>query len=223
MKKLLLSVVFSVLYVTSASADMGVNVGVSGNAGIFAASASESFSDNSATSTNQNGSEHGSAGWASVFIEKSIGERLLIGLDYVPAALETDTTETAKSDKRTASSDAITASTNKIQIDFEDLTTVYLGAMFTENFYAKVGVMHVDVVTNESLGTGSTYGNVELDGTMFGMGYHASNDNGTFFRFEGNYLSFDGNTVTSGTDSEKSIKLKNLDGVSGKISIGKTF
>jgi len=223
MKKLLLSVVFSVLYVTSASADMGVNVGVSGNAGIFAASATESFSDNSATSTNQNGSEHGSAGWASVFIEKSIGERLMIGLDYVPTALETDTTETAKSDKRTASSDAITASTNKIQIDFEDLTTVYLGAMLTENFYAKVGVMHVDVVTNESLGTGSTYGNVELDGTMFGMGYHASNDNGTFFRFEGNYLSFDGNTVTSGTDSEKSIKLKNLDGVSGKISIGKTF
>ena len=221
MKKLLLSVVFSVLYVTSASADLGVNVGVSGNAGIFAASASEVTT--TAGGNNQNGSEHGSAGWASVYVEKSIGDRLMIGIDYVPMALETDTTETAKSDKRTASSEAVTASTNKVQIDFEDLTTVYIGAMLTENFYSKVGVMHVDVVTNESLGTGSTYGNVELDGTMFGMGYHASNDNGTFFRFEGNYLSFDGNTVTSGTDSEKSIKLKNLDGVSGKISIGKTF
>ena len=36
-------------------------------------------------------------------------------------------------------------------IDFEDLTTVYLGAMLTENFYLKAGVMHVDVITNESL------------------------------------------------------------------------
>ena len=223
MKKLLLSVVFSVFYVTSASADLGVNVGVSGNAGLFAASASEQFSTTDDTQTNQNGTEHGSAGWASIFVEKSIGERLMLGIDYVPAALETDTTETAKSDKRTVRSDAITASTNKIQIDFEDLTTVYLGAMLTENFYLKAGVMHVDVITNESLGTGSAYGNVELDGTMFGMGYHASNDNGTFFRFEGNYLQFDGNTVTSSTDSEKSIKLKNLDGVSGKISFGKTF
>ena len=223
MKKLLLSVVFSVFYVTSASADLGVNVGVSGNAGLFAASASEQFSTTDTTQTNQNGSEHGSAGWASVFIEKSIGDKLMVGLDYVPAALETDTTETAKSDKRTASSDAVTASTNKIQIDFEDLTTLYVGAMLTENFYVKAGIMHVDVITNESLGTGSTYGNVELDGSMFGMGYHASNDNGTFFRFEGNYLTFDGNSVTSGTDSGKTIKLKNLDGISGKVSIGKTF
>ena len=223
MKKLLLSVVLSVLYVTSASADLGVNVGVSGNAGLFAASASEQFSTTDTTQTNQNGSEHGSAGWASVFIEKSIGDKLMVGLDYVPAALETDTTETAKSDKRTASSDAVTASTNKIQIDFEDLTTLYVGAMLTENFYVKAGIMHVDVITNESLGTGSTYGNVELDGSMFGMGYHASNDNGTFFRFEGNYLTFDGNSVTSGTDSGKTIKLKNLDGISGKVSIGKTF
>ena len=223
MKKLLLSVVFSVFYVTSASADLGVNVGVSGNAGLFAASANESFSDNTTASTNQNGTEHGSAGWGSVFIEKSIGDRIMIGVDYVPAALETDTTETAKSDKRTANSDAITQSNNKVQVDFEDLTTVYVGAMITENFYVKAGLTHVDVVTNESLGTGSAYGNVELDGSMFGMGYHVANDSGVFFRFEGNYLSFDGNSVTSSTDSTKTIKLKNLDGVSGKISVGKTF
>ena len=36
MKKLLLTCVLSFFYVTSASADLGVNVGVSGQAGIFA-------------------------------------------------------------------------------------------------------------------------------------------------------------------------------------------
>ena len=221
MKKLFLSVVFSVLYVTSASADLGVNIGVSGNAGIFAASANESHT--TAGGKNQNGSEHGSAGWGSIFIEKTIGDRLMIGIDYVPAALETDTTESARGDKRTAGTETITQSTNKIQIDFEDLTTIYIGAKLNDNFYVKGGAMHVDVITNESLGTGGSYPNVDLDGILFGMGYEAVNDNGTFFRFEGNYLQFDGTTVTNANTAETSIKLKNLDGVSGKISVGKTF
>ena len=185
---------------SSASAELGVNVGVSGNAGLFAASAHEKHS-NTAGKTN-GGSEHGSAGWASIFVEKTIGDTMLIGIDYVPQALETDTTETAKSDKRTAASDAISASTNKIQVDFENMTTMYVGARLGENFYAKAGVVTVDVITNESLGTGGNYGNADLDGNMFVVGY---------------------NHTTNTEDAEKQIKLKNLDGISGKISIGKSF
>ena len=223
MKKLLLSIVFSVLYVLPTSADMGINIGISGNAGLFAASANESFSDASKDSTNQNGSEHGTAGWASIFVEKTIGDRLMVGIDYVPGALETDTVETAKSDKTDSGQDVGTIVTNKLQIDFEDLTSIYVAAKLTDNFYLKAGAMTVDVTTNESLGTGGAYGNFDLDGTVYGMGYNATNDNGTFFRFEGNYLQFDGKTLTNNNDSVKSIKLKNLDGISGKISFGKTF
>lgn len=221
MKKLLLSVVFSVLYILPTSAEMGINVGFSGNAGIFAASAHEKHTNTNGKTNG--GSEHGSAGWGSIFIEKTLGDMLLVGIDYVPQALESDTTETAKSDKRTAASDAISASTNKIQVDFENLTTMYLGARMGENFYAKVGVMTVDVITNESLGTGGSYGNADLDGSMFGLGFNHSTDNGAFLRVEGNYMSFDGVTRTNTDDSEKQIKLKNLDGVSGKISIGRSF
>ena len=106
----------------------------------------------------------------------------------------------------------------------EDLTTIYVGAMITDSLYVKAGAMRVDVITNESLATGASYGNTELDGTMFGMGYHVANDNGAFFRFEGNYMTFDGATQRStGTAADNTIELKNLDGVSGKISIGKSF
>ena len=220
MKKLLLSVVFSVLYILPTSADMGINVGVSAQAGLFAASAHEKHT-NTAGKTNA-GTEHGSAGWGSIFVEKTIGDVMLIGIDYVPQALETDTTETAKSDKRTASSEAISASTNKIQVDFENLTTVYIGARLGDNLYAKAGTMSVDVNTKETLGTGSTYGNTSLDGSMFGVGYAATNDSGLFVRVEGNYLSFDGTSVTSSSGSQK-ITLDNLDGLSGKLSVGKSF
>ena len=88
--------VFSLLYITSASAGMGVNVGVSGNAGIFAASAKES-NPTSGLDTG-NGSEHGSAAWGSIFLEGVINDQFMVGIDYVPGALSTDTTETAKSD-----------------------------------------------------------------------------------------------------------------------------
>jgi len=219
MKKLLMTMVFSVLYVSSASADLGVNVGVSGQAGIFAASATES----TGTTKKGNGSEHGSAGWGSIFVEGTINDRIIIGLDYVPMALETDTTETAKADKGV---DAVAATvvTNKVQVDFEDLTTLYAGFMLTDNFFVKAGVTTVDVITNENLGTGASYANTTLDGQMFGIGYHNSLDNGVFFRVEGNYMTFDGATVTStGTAANNKIQLRNLDGVSGKLSIGKTF
>ena len=218
MKKLLLTFVLSLFCISSASA-VSVNVGVSGQAGIFAASASEK----TGTTRKGNGSEHGSAGWGSVFLEGQFNDKIIVGIDYVPAALETDTTETAKSDKGVEATSPTIVS-NKIQIDFEDLTTLYVGAMLTDSLYVKAGAMKVDVITNETLGTGAAYGNTELDGTMLGIGYHVANDNGAFFRFEGNYMTFDGATQRStGTAADNTIELKNLDGVSGKISIGKSF
>ena len=188
MKKLLLTLVLSAFYISSASA-VSMSVGVSGQAGIFAASAKES----TGTKQKGSGSEHGSAGWGSIFLEGQFN-KLIIGVDYVPGALETDTTETAKSDKGVTAVTPTTV-TNKIQVDFENLTTVYIGAMLNDNFYVKAGGVAVDVITNESLGTGASYGNTDLSGTMLGIGYHNSNDNGTFFRFEGNYMSFDGTSL----------------------------
>ena len=218
MKKLLLTFVLSVFYMSAASA-MSVNVGVSGQAGIFAASAEE----RTGSTVKGNGSEHGSAGWGSIFLEGQFGDRLIVGVDYVPTALETDTTETAKSDKGVAATTATTV-TNKVQVDFENLTTVYIGAMLNDNFYVKIGGIAVDVITNENLATGASYGDTDLSGTMFGMGYHNTLDNGAFFRFEGNYLSFDGTSLAAtGTAADNTISLDNLDGVSAKISVGKAF
>ena len=212
--------VFSLLYITSSSADFGMSVGVSGSAGIFAASGEER--NPTSSTTTGTGSEHGSAGWGSIFVEGQFGDKLLVGIDYVPAALETDTTETAKTSDPAVQQFTGTK-VNKIQVDFEHLTTLYVGAMLGDNMYVKAGLSTVDVITNENLGTGGSYGDTELDGSMFGIGYHNTFDNGAFFRFEGNYMSFDGASQTNSADSEKKITLKNLDGVSGKISIGKSF
>ena len=88
--------------------------------------------------------------------------------------------------------------------------------------YVSAGLLYVDIVTNESLGTGSKYGNTDMDGVAFGVGYNNTMDSGMFIRFEGNYLSFDGASLKSDTGVNK-ITIDNLDGVTGKVSIGKSF
>ena len=146
---------------------------------------------------------------------------MAIGIDYVPSALDTETTETTKRDKTTT--DAQSSKTNKLQVDFEDLTTYYLSLNLFESAYIRAGIVTVDVITNENLATGSAYGNTDLDGTLLGLGFNKDLDNGLFVRVEGNYMDFDGASLTSTTNSDNKITLNSLEGVSGKLSIGKSF
>ena len=226
MKKIILTLFLGLfMFTTKASAELGINVGISGQLGLYAATATEFDEGTNGTTsgpdeTNKE-SEFLALGYGSVFIEKTLGQYLLVGIDYVPSALETETSETIVDDK--GATDASTRQTNKVQVDFEDLTTYYVGLNLGDSgAYVKAGIVTVDVITNESLGTGSTYGNTDLDGTLIGLGYNRDFDNGMFVRAEGAYTEFDGASVTSSTSVNK-ITLNSLDGVTGKISIGKSF
>ena len=196
MKKTIIATFLSCIYAFNAYA--GINVGLSGQVGLFAATGKESHQSATpsaaAGSYNKEDTEIGAATFGSVFVEGVLNDRFIIGLDYVPSALETDAVESRRLDK--TATEAISNVENKVQIDFEDLTTVYAGLMVTENAYVKAGVVTVDVITNESLGTGGSYGNTSLDGTMLGVGYNKSMDNGMFVRVEGNYLNFDSESLT---------------------------
>ena len=197
-------------------------MGFSGNAGVFVANGQETHAgatpSAAAGAYKKTGDAYGEVAYGSVFAEVVLRDRLMIGVDYVMDTLESETTESRRIDKTT--SDTASNVENKVQVDFEDLTTIYAGIMITENAYVKAGMVSVDVITNEKLGTGGSYGNTSLDGTALGVGYNKTMDNGLFFRAEGNYMSFDGASLTSG---DMTVKIKNLDGVTGKLSVGKSF
>ena len=221
MKKLLLTAVMSFLYVTSASADLGVNVGASAQLGVFSASGHES--DTGTSLKKDTGSETAAAGWGSVFLEVTMADRVMVGIDYVPNALSSDTVTTAKSDMG-VDAQAQTTVENKVQVDFDDLMTAYAGIMLTENLYVKAGIVQVDVQTNETMATGAKYADTDMDGSMLGIGYHNVLDNGIFFRVEGTYMDLGGLNLTStGTASTSKVTINSLDGASGKLSIGKSF
>ena len=218
MKKLF-AIIFSgvFLFFNSANAELGINVGISGQIGVFEASATETED----TEKSREDDAMAAFGYVSVFLEKDLGQYITVGVDYVPSALESETTEKTRSDLLAKADGAASSVTQKVQVDFEDLTTFYVALNLNENFYLKAGIAEVDVITNETLGTGSTYPNTSLDGSVFGAGYNKGFDNGIFVRAEATYQEFDGVTINGSGDT--SVTADEINGVSGKISIGKSF
>ena len=222
MKKILVGIILSLFALNTASAEVGMKVGVAGSAGLFAGTAKEAQTGNSVNDPTENRkrSELLGIGYASIFVEKSIGDRFSVGVDYVPTAIESETTETTRNHITTAYEEVRTKVENKVQVDFTDLTTLYANINLTENLYAKIGVANVTVETNENLGTGAAYGDTDMDATVLGFGYDNVMDNGVFVRLEANYMDFDGVSLTSG---DNTISVTSLHGVSGKLAIGRAF
>tara|TARA_B100000767_G_C19666273_1_gene493250 strand:- start:124 stop:798 length:675 start_codon:yes stop_codon:yes gene_type:complete len=224
MKKITIALVMLLGSFSMASAELGVNLGVSGQIGVFEATAVEHEGSTTAADRERSGKDDvmGAFGYGSIFIEKTLG-RIAIGVDYVPDGLESDTSSTTRPDITTLAAGGTSADViNKVQVAFEDLTTFYVNVMVSENFYLTAGAVSVDVKTKESLGTGSTYGDTDLSGSVFGFGYHHAFDNGMFVRTSASVIEFDGTTMES-ANKENMIVLDQLNGASGKISIGKTF
>ena len=216
MKKLIIASFALILgSFTSASAELGVNIGISGHSGLYYADAKETIE------TNPKDREDAVAvmGYTSIFIEKTLGSRFTIGYDYVPDSFSTDTAEDTKSDKLTSGTVSVT---NSVKVDFEDMTTYYAAFNVTENLYVKYGEVSVDMITKESLGTGGSYGNSTIDGTVFSVGYNRTSDNGFFWRAEAGRQDFDSVTLKDSTNT-KEIKATDISGVVGTLSIGKAF
>ena len=227
MKKTLIALFIAMFSFGSASADAGVSIGVSANMGLFAATATEFDEGTHGTTTgpdeSNTESEYLGLGYVSIFVEKDLGVAF-IGVDYVPQSLETETKDSQRNDctgTETCAGSDFTTVTNTIKVEFNDLVTAYAGLKIG-NAYVKAGVVQVDLDTKENLGTGSSYGNTSMDGVMLGVGGQTTLDNGMFIRAEANFMEFDPVSLTSDTTVNK-ITLDELNGVSGKVSIGTTF
>ena len=214
MKKLITSIL-SVFLLTSAAYSFdrpSISVGGSTTAAYFSTSAHEV--EASEKSEEVDGAALG--GYVSVFAEITLADRLSIGVSFVPEDLETETVETKQTDGGSSV-------TNTIKASLEDMTTVYAALNLTDNLYVKFGVVSLDLVTQESLGTGSAYGNTDLDGDTFGVGYNMEMDNGVFLRAEAMRTNLGGVSLTSTTNSDNKIVLSDVEGVNASIMIGKKF
>ena len=216
MKKLIVaSFAFMLASFVPASADKGINIGVSAHTGLYYGDAKETIG--SAPKDREDALAVMSYG--SIYIEKTFGDRFKVVLDFVPMGFESETAEDSKTDKLTSGTSTVT---NKVQVDFEDMTTIYAAVNVTENMYVKGGFVTVDAITNENLGTGGSYGNAEIEGTVLAVGYNKEMDNGFFFTAEGGHQSFDAVTLNDSTNSKK-IEVTDINGVVCTMSLGRSF
>ena len=169
--------------------------------------------------SDENENAEGVFALGAVFAEFAANDQISIGVNYVPHSSDSEETENIQN-----MGNAHTAQkTNKVKVSFEDLTTVYALAKLNDNVYAKAGILQVDLVTEENLGTGGAYGNDTLEGFTIALGYEMDMADGMFVRGEAMYMEIDGTTLTNTNDSTKSVSADGIEGYGATISIGKSF
>lgn len=224
MKKLI-TVLFLSLFAFSSS-QSEISVGVTGNLGVLDAQGKETF--NGGTTTK---SEEATIAFASAFAEFHLNENFRLGASLVPYALESETTESVRSEGERGNGLAFGTNTNftpksgftqKVQVDIEDLMQAYL-SFHRDGFFLKGGFIEADLITNEVLGSGSSYGNSTLEGTFVGAGIERDLNNGMFIRAEAQFSDYDDVTINSTGGEGASITVSDMSGITGAISIGKTF
>ena len=225
MRKSILSLIFSVLlatmgFTTSSNAVglEGLGIGLSvGTAGYYAVG--EEQTDNKKASedyASKAGAFQSDIG--SVFIEYTTGP-VTIGLDY---ALEDIDTPSATNMQFTSDTSQVNL-TNTVKVSFENHTTLYAILPVFHAMYLKAGVIHVDIITQEALGTGGNYGNTDTTGITVGFGFQHEIQDGVSVRAEALYAEYDNVKVTNSKNTTTSVSVTDMMGASGRISIVKTF
>ena len=213
----------------------GLAMGVTVTAGAYRASGSETEGTTAGTAEKSSEEVVMGVGYPSIFVEFSIEAAmgLTLGIDYVPDTLSAETTSRrdynvnpVSGTKNCAGTDCDSGrqdETNSVDADFEDLITVYVSMPIPgTNAFVKAGMKTVDVITNESLDTGSAYNDTDLDGVMVGFGWTAEVGEGVFIRAAADYTDFDDLSLTSTTNTDNKVEAS-LEGVSASLSIGKSF
>ena len=132
----------------------------------------------------------------SIFAEYAFSDTISIGLDYIP--LKADVSDKTK--KRTEQETSVTGTatttttsrTQSAQAELENHVTLYANYYIGNGGYIKGGIANVTLNTDESLGTGSKYGNEDIMGFVVGFGIETGN-----WRTELAYTDYEDISLTS--------------------------
>ena len=218
MKKLIIAITSAfMLFATSAmSMDLRPAVGISGNMGVYAATGIEDNYNEAGTAIDETTKEYGAFAteYASIFLEVGLNDAVSIGLDYVPQTIETP--------KNISQEDE--SNENTVEAHFEDLTTLYAKINIPlGGTYLKLGYTQAEVTSVENMSSGNSYGNDTTSGYTVGLGYDHEVSNGFSIRAELTGSDFSDVKTNNGQTNKTEIKVKDMIGARGTISLVKSF
>ena len=132
----------------------------------------------------------------SLFAEYAYSDTISVGLDYIPLTADVSDKTQVRSDTETSVTGTKTTTTTSraqsAQAELSNHVTLYSNYMLTDTAFVKAGVAFVQLETQESLGTGSNYGNEDIYGAVIGIGSKRGNS-----RFELVYTDYEDVSLTS--------------------------
>lgn len=208
---------FLVFATVNASA---VNIGISGAIMDFDGDGTEKVAgENSNT-----GSASETVGVPSIFIETESDSGWVFGIDYIPVGAEF-VSESKSQTNITSAASATETLTQKVEGDLDNHITFYVEtpafSLGPTGVFLKAGVISVDVTSNESIGTGSTYGNDTIFGTTVGLGFKGDLPGNAYYKLEAYYSDYE-TIELSATNTTNSVT-GDIDAQSAKLSIGYRF
>ena len=223
MKKVLLIIFAGMLSISQASANMlgdaRITLGLGYSEAVFAAQGQERNHDESGT-LRTTVEEYGAFNeeFASAFIEAG-NDQFSVGISI---ASKFNTPEHISGDERTLSNAA-----NRVSAEFENFMNIYgLARIPLGGLYVKAGYASVDAVISNTSRSGVTYPNADIDGFTVAFGWDQELSNGFGIRAEIQGHDFDDVEVNNGagaTGNINYIKISDMIGATGTISVTKTF
>jgi hypothetical protein len=221
LKITLVAVISSVLMVLPSVAKE-IRLGVAAAMTAVSASGSETLKTSGQVSTTEASSVETIP---SIFAEIAMDNGFGLGVEVVPGSAEINSKARSRNNDELGTNDS---GTNSASAEIDGLTSVYVLKSFDSGFFVKAGMTSTTVNTKEKLTTGSIYNNEDVDGNLFGLGFHHKTDGGAFFRVSGEYTDYDTINLTSTTAADATTTTKNkikadIDTVAFKLSVGKAF
>ena len=162
--------------------------------------------------------------YASVFAEVALDQAagLTFGVEYAPETIELEKETRVIPTGRTDSGSQI------IDAEVEDLLTAYVALPIGETgAYVRLGYLQATLNTQETLATGSTYANVDIEGTQLGAGYMGEIGDNLFYKLEGVYNEWDNMALNGSEEGGTSGSFNKIDanitGVAARLAVGFRF
>ncbi len=110
----------------------------------------------------------------SVFVEYAFNDAISVGLDYIPLSADvSDKTKSTSKVETSVTGTTTSTTTNRkqsAQAELNNHAVLYANVMLTDTMFVKVGAAFVELETDDSLATGSKYGNEDIYGGVIGLG-----------------------------------------------------
>ncbi len=194
MKKILITTLAAVFASVNAFAASlsDLSFGVSGTALYYDASGTETTKSSGEANDK---SDDGIAPMVSLFAETETAAGITVGLELMPYSAKVGSGSMNDDD------DAETSGTNSVDVNFKNHITLYAEYPndFTDGGFFKAGIHRVTVETDDTLSTGSKYGDEDLTGIVLGLGKRGDTANGGFYKIAAEVSYYGGETFNAAT------------------------